>query len=75
MTTLENNLRYIEITFDCMRRARRIVNRVDGWQGPAFPDELPSKRSDKIGRIAGRLRAKQCQREGIDFIADMGGEA
>lgn len=62
---LAERLRYIDITFECLERARRIVNRVDGWGGPKFPDELPSNRSDKIGHIMGRLRAKQCAREGI----------
>lgn len=63
--TLEQRLRYIDITFECLERARRIVNRVDGWEGPKFPDELPTARSARLGRIMGRLRAKQCAREGI----------
>lgn len=75
---LAKDLRYIDITFECLTRAKRIVDRVDGWEGPKFSDELPSPRSQRIGRIMGRLRAKQCAREGApdyDVWAEANGRA
>lgn len=69
-TEFAYKIRYTDITFECLRRARKIVNRLDGPAGPCFPDEaLPSPRGRKIGHIVTLLRAKQCAREGIPMPA------
>jgi hypothetical protein len=65
-TTLEHSLRYIDITFECVTRAKRIVDRIEGHQTfQPYGYDLPTPRGKRIGAIAARLRVKQAAREGI----------
>ena len=67
---LANNLRYIDITFECGARATRIVNRLHGFEGPRFTDEdftPDTPRRKAVREIANRLRDKQCAREGVRY--------
>jgi len=74
--TLPQRLRYIDITFECMKRAQKIVTRVDGPRLPLYCSDPPTERGRKIARITSRLRLRQCDREGIPMPADhrKGGE-
>lgn len=64
--TLDQRLRYIDLNFECLRRATAIIDSVHGWQGPAWPgDGLPTPRGKKIGALARRLRLEAMRREGL----------
>lgn len=70
--TLDQRLRYIDITFECLKRAQKIVERIDGPAPPAFGGYTmeASPRGKRIGGICARLRLKQCEREGVPMPAD-----
>lgn len=70
--TLDQRLRFIDLTIECVRRAENIHHRVYGWSAKPFMNEIPSPRGKRIGEIAARLRAKACEREGLPIEALLG---
>lgn len=72
--TLDQRLRFIDLTMECVERATGIHERIHGKQPKAFDVELPSPRSIEIGRIAARLREKAAAREGLPIDELLGRE-
>jgi hypothetical protein len=63
--TLEQRLRFIDLTFECFQQACQAVEYDLGWMGPALPDEPVSDRSKQIGRLTSELRLDAMRREGL----------
>lgn len=64
--TLDQRLRYIDIVFECSKRASKILARVEGApHGPAFDWEIPTPRARRIGRLTRELVWRTVEREGL----------
>jgi hypothetical protein len=66
--TLEQRLRFIDLTFECFNAAKAEESERGGpiYSNP-FDDEGPSERSKAIGRRTSQLRLDAMEQEGLPF--------
>lgn len=65
--TLEQRLRFIDLTFECFNAAKAEEEAVGGPVYPSPFDDGPSERSKAIGRRTSELRLEAMQQEGLPF--------